>query len=77
METVQVKGVDINLDNLRDVKNQKALKATDIFTQFSEDEQAQAYSELWLILKPESKDTPPPAQDAAIAAAGGDVVSAE
>ena len=77
METLLLKGVEINLDNLVDVKNQNALKATDIFSHLSEDEQAQAYSELWLVLKPESKETPPPAQDAAIAAASGEPLSAE
>ena len=77
MQKIAIKGVQINLNNLTDVKSQKSLKATDIFSHLSNEEQVEAYSELWLVLKPEEKVTPPLAQEAAIAAASGEAVSAE
>lgn len=78
MSNTKLHGVEINLDNLSDVKSLKDLKSTDIFSHLSNDEQATAYDELYSILKPKAtKDTPPPAQDAANAAASGDVVNQE
>lgn len=78
MNTTVIKGSHINLDSLKDLKNQKALKSTEIFSHLSEEDQADAYGELWGVLKPSNKVAPPlDNSTAAIAASDGDNATQE
>jgi hypothetical protein len=77
MKTVDIKGANINLDALGDVKNLKALKATNIFSHVPDAEQDAAYVALWEILSPKKDNTPLPETNAATAATDSDAANKE
>jgi hypothetical protein len=78
MNHTRVRGSHINLDELKEVKNVKELKATDIFSHLDKAAQNDAYNELWEVLKPQSKkETSPPSIEDANPADGGDAVNKE